>query len=149
MTQDEYKKRLAILKNVYENQCLKGDYFVFEGVKYGTGHKRCKRQKLKDIHSDLIDDVLNWFLMPYENLVFKYLDYDNIIYDVVFLSHNGICEFSGDYISWQMHEVQKNKKIKKYPMEYKHSNIIRRFIQSQLTLTDIKIKKVFTKGGTK
>lgn len=149
MTQDEYKKRLAILKNVYENQCLKGDYFVFEGVKYGTGHKRCKHQKLKDIHSDLIDDVLNWFLMPYENLIFKYLDYDNILYDVVFLSHNGICEFSADYISWQMHEAQKNKKIKKYPMEYRHANIIRRFIQSQLTFTDIKIKKVFTKGGTK
>lgn len=144
-TIEDYYKRLNVLKDVYENHAIKGDFFIFEGVRYGTGYKKCKRQGLKDIHCDLIDDVLGWFLKPYEGFVFKYLDSDNINYEVVFLCSDGVCEISGYFMSWQMHEVQKNKKIKKTPVEYRHGQIIRLFIQGQLKLTDVKIKTVYAK----
>jgi hypothetical protein len=131
----EYQGRLKLLKNIYRNHVLTDSYCVFNGVEYCPSKFYNGK---KDAFYDLRIDLLDYFLKPYENTLFSWTDSDNEQFEVIFKRDKP--EDDDKWVRWSMHEVQKNKKVRKHPIRYNFREIMDSF-------DDDELKPVIGKNG--
>ena len=136
----DFNKRLKEFQDIYFKHSMKNEVCVFNGETYYPYGIFKSPKGSKDTDYDLVEDLVNWFLPSYQNYVFRYEDSDDDVHDVVFL-------VKGNHWNknWEMHEVQKNKKVIRHPIEYDVYDIGRYIAEGRLQITDIKIKIVYAK----